>query len=529
MLFNSAIFIFAFLPVTACLYFLSHRLFGSRAAIALLVAASLAFYSWWSPVFLVVLLVSISLNAILGVILVRSYPVGLSRRSVLLIGLLFNLGLLGYFKYAGFIVSNWNEVFKTDFNFVALALPLGISFFTFQKIAFLVDAYRGEVRNFSLLNYALFVTFFPQLIAGPIVHHAEVIPQFERPDAGRVNWGNIAIGTSLFAIGLFMKVVIADGVSRFCDPVFSATALGAPRPAEAWVAALAYAFQLYFDFNGYSVMALGLARIFNIVLPLNFFSPYKSANIIEFWQRWHMTLSRFLRDYLYIPLGGNRHGQVRRYLNLFLTMLLGGLWHGAGWTFVLWGALHGAFLIVNYAWQAAWAKIGWRAGDSRFARAAATGVTFLAVVIAWVPFRAPNLDRAWTIWQSMAGRLEQSLASSLIAYVSAFGDGLIAVANDTTYKSRIASTIAFARALSESSLLWLAAMSLIVFLMPNCYEVFRDYKPALVDARVLPPMHGSQFWWRWQPSRTWAAVVSVLLVLGLLQLSRLSPFLYFQF
>jgi len=263
-------------------------------------------------------------------------------------------------------------------------LPLGISFFTFQKIALLADAYEGKIQSLNFLDYALFVLFFPQLIAGPIVHHSEAMSQFQT--RGPVQASVIAMGLTIFAIGLANKVLLADSLAVYATPQFDAAAAGAPLSfLAAWSGALAYTLQLYFDFSGYTDMAIGAALLFGVRLPLNFNSPYKARNIIDFWRRWHMTLSRFLRDYLYIPLGGNRHGKLSRYLNLFITMLFGGLWHGAGWTFIFWGALHGFYLAINHGWEALLARFG--AGDVNPGGARRLGaqvVTFLAVVVGWV-------------------------------------------------------------------------------------------------------------------------------------------------
>ncbi|MGI9501998.1 MAG: MBOAT family O-acyltransferase, partial [Geminicoccaceae bacterium] len=312
------------------------------------------------------------------------------------------LALLGYFKYTDFLIANVNELLGTSLPILGIVLPIGISFYTFQQIAFLVDAYRGQVTDFTFKRYLFFITFFPQLIAGPIVHHAEILPQLAK--RWRIDLtSDLALGLFIFLIGLTKKALLADSFAGIATPIFDSADGGAVLTAqEAWVGALAYTFQIYFDFSGYSDMAIGIARMFGLRLPINFASPYKSVGIIEFWRRWHITLSRFLRDYLYIPLGGNRSGRVRRYLNLLITMLLGGIWHGAGWGFVIWGFLHGAFLMIEHGFRALFAKtpvplprpllrgLGW-------------GLTFLAVILAWVPFRAVTLDGVTGMWGAMAG------------------------------------------------------------------------------------------------------------------------------
>ena len=324
-----------------------------------------------------------------------------------------NLFFLIYFKYANFFVDNLNHLTGSALSLATVVLPLGISFFTFTQIAFLADTWQGKVKEFNFVHYALFVTYFPHLIAGPVLHHAEMMPQFAKRNVCHVNWDNMAVGLSIFVLGLAKKVLLADAVADFSTPVFDAVkAGGQPMLFESWVGALAYTLQLYLDFSAYSDMAIGLSLMFNVRLPLNFNSPYKATCIIDFWRRWHMTLSRFLRDYLYIPLGGSRLGTKRRYVNLMLTMLLGGLWHGAGWTFVIWGALHGFYLLVNHAWRALKQHFGWSHGG-RLATLAAGALTFLAVVVGWVFFRADSFSSAVTMLQGMVGVNGVSLPSSL--------------------------------------------------------------------------------------------------------------------
>ena len=346
MLFNSYVFIFFFLPLTFFIYFFLGKR-NSLGSKAFLVFASLFFYSWWNIAYLPLILTSMGVNYLLGrhLAVQKKKKSSFDGRLLLTLGILFNLGLLGYYKYADFFLENINTLLNTHWGLLHLALPLAISFYTFQQIAYLVDSYRNETREYDFLNYAVFVTFFPQLIAGPIVHHAEMMPQFANEKNRRINYQHIAAGLFVFAIGLFKKVVIADTFAQWANIGFDQ----APTLTmiDAWATSLSYTFQLYFDFSGYTDMAIGAALLFNIKLPINFNSPYKALSIQDFWRRWHITLSRFLRDYLYIPLGGNRSSKHRIYLNLFLTFLLGGIWHGAGWTFVLWGALHGAAMMLH--------------------------------------------------------------------------------------------------------------------------------------------------------------------------------------
>ena len=333
MLFNSFEFIFAFLPVVVLLVWAFGRFASFQAVVAVLVAASLFFYGWWNPVYLLIIVLSMVINYQLGKRLSKR-----KEKPLLYVGVLLNLFSLGYFKYTDFVLDNVNLLLESPIPLPNVVLPLAISFFTFQQVAYLVDSFRGETVEKHPLDYALFVTFFPQLIAGPIVHHKEMLPQFAKGHAS-ITAKNMGIGLSIFAMGLFKKAVIADGIAGYANIAFVTVDTGGTLDFfAAWAGALAYTFQLYFDFSGYSDMAIGLARMFGIVLPLNFYSPYKAVNISEFWRRWHMTLSRFLRDYLYIALGGNRNGNLNRYRNLFLTMVLGGIWHGAGWNFLIWGS-----------------------------------------------------------------------------------------------------------------------------------------------------------------------------------------------
>ncbi len=340
MLFNSYGFIFLFLPVVLLGFYQLGRISHFYAALWLALA-SLFFYGYWNPAYVGLLLGSIVCNYSFGRWIAQAgiAPVPVRQKQLLIIAITANLALLGYYKYANFFINNLNPVLGTSWNLGNILLPLGISFFTFTQIAFLVDTYQGKVKEYSFTHYALFVTSFPHLIAGPILHHKEMMPQFAKPGSYQINWANIAVGLTIFICGLAKKVLIADHLNEFATPIFNAVGAGGhPMLFEAWVGALAYTLQLYFDFSGYSDMAIGLSLMFNVRLPMNFNSPYKATTIIEFWRRWHMTLSRFLRDYLYIPLGGNRKGKIYRYRNLIITMLLGGLWHGAGWTFLIWGA-----------------------------------------------------------------------------------------------------------------------------------------------------------------------------------------------
>jgi alginate O-acetyltransferase complex protein AlgI len=396
MLFNSYPFIFLFLPIVLIGYFALGRL-SNLFPVIWLALASLAFYAVSNWQFVPLLLASVAFNYFIGWLLIAGRLGSALRFSVLAIGVAGDLLVLGIFKYAGFLAANFNALFSSGLV-VDILLPVGISFYTFTQIAFLVDAYRGKVARYRLPHYALFVTYFPHLIAGPILHHRDMIPQFERVEAQRPDPHLILCGLIIFAIGLFKKTCLADGIQPLVALAFGPGTT--PSFDQAWIGALAYTFQLYFDFSGYSDMAIGISLMFGIFLPLNFNSPYKATSIIDFWRRWHMTLSQFLRDYLYIPLGGNRHGSVLRYVNLMVTMALGGLWHGAAWTFVVWGVLHGLYLCINHAWNNYSPAVA-----LRFRRAenlAAFILTFLSVVVAWVFFRADSVPSALSILSKMA-------------------------------------------------------------------------------------------------------------------------------
>ena len=407
MLFNSNAFIFVFFPLVLFGFFLIGR-HGARMAAGFLALASLFFYGWWSIQALPLLVGSICLNYAFGLHLTPAPGRTDTRRKRLLVGaLLLNLGVLGVFKYADFFVGNLNQGLAAvgqvpSIPLLQLALPIGISFYTFTQIAFLVDCYQGKVQERSFVHYTLFVTYFPHLVAGPVLHHAQMMPQFADPATYRPQASRLSLGLAIFTLGLAKKLLIADPLGQYADLMFNGVRDGlTPTLYTSWLGTLAYTLQIYFDFSGYSDMAVGLSLCLGIQLPLNFLSPYKSGSIVEFWRRWHVSLSTFLRDYLYVPLGGNRHGPARRHLNLFLTMLLGGLWHGAAWTFVLWGALHGLFLALNHLWAARRPPAA--APPGRVARIAGWLLTFVCVMVAWVVFRADGLPTVATIYKGMLG------------------------------------------------------------------------------------------------------------------------------
>ena len=385
MLFNSFAFLFVFLPLCLTGYFAFGRFAARWPAMFWLLAASLGFYSYWNPWHTLVLIGSIGTNYGLGRLLIAT-----RSRPVLFLGVGANLALLGLYKYLGFLSSIGQDL-GLGTPAVQIILPIGISFYTFVQIAYLIDARNGRVNDMNFSRYGLFVSFFPHSLAGPMVHHTDLMPQFRKPDATRWQWDNVAQGIGFLCLGLGKKVIVADSFAVWANAVFDSTA--ALAPLEAWAGALSYTFQLYFDFSGYSDMAIGLGLFFNIRFPDNFNAPYRAASISDFWRRWHMTLSRWLREYLYIPLGGNRCSTPRMYLNLFLTMLIGGIWHGAGWTYVAWGALHGCLLIINRLHNSYARPLpGW----------ASRPLTFVAIVVGWVFFRASSMERAVDIlWSAV--------------------------------------------------------------------------------------------------------------------------------
>lgn len=485
MLFNSYEFIFLYLPIVLAGFFLLARMNQGIAAMWLSLA-SLFFYGWWNPKFVTLLLVSITCNYLAGYLLVNS--TGRRQKGILIGAVTGNLVLLAVFKYANFFIATVNTASGSSLGLLDIVLPLGVSFFTFTQIAFLVDARRGIAREYNFIHYLLFVTWFPHLIAGPVLHHKQMMPQFLLPETYRPNAESIAVGLIIFSIGLTKKVMLADQFALYANPFFDKVASGwQPDLASAWTGSLAYTLQLYFDFSGYSDMAIGLSRMFNVRLPLNFDSPYRAASIIDFWRRWHMTLSAFLRDYLYVPLGGNRKGPVRRQVNLLATMLLGGLWHGAGWNFVLWGGLHGMYLVINHAWR--WLTGSTPKANATLGRATSVLLTFVAVVFAWVPFRATSMDVTAAVWRGMSGLSGVGAASRL-------------------------------------QLAWLALGMLIVWCLPNTQQWLANLSPAW-DTLIRP----SRFAWRPDARQSLVAglIAGCAFIVCILSFSRFSPFLYFQF
>ena len=482
MLFNSYTFIFAFLPITFFIYFyLNHKKFINLSQ-TFLVLSSLFFYSWWNIVYLPIILVSMLFNYGIGVLLLKN---NIHKKSLLSFAIVLNVSLLGYFKYRDFFIENINLIFNTQTELLQLALPLAISFFTFQQISYLIDSYRGETKEYSFLNYALFVTFFPQLIAGPIVHHREMMPQFTKKDNKNINLQNISLGIFIFTIGLFKKIIIADTFAVWASKGFDVA--DTLNLLEAWTTSLSYTFQLYFDFSGYTDMAIGIALLFNIKLPINFNSPYKASNIQDFWRRWHITLSRFLKDYIYIPLGGNRKGEFRTYGNLMATFVLGGLWHGAGWTFIFWGFLHGLALVIHRAWASMgfklWSWLGWI-------------ITFNFINISWIFFRAKEWDDAIKVLGSMFNfnnivlpTFLESKLHFLSQYNIAFGNFLTNIGG------------------KRETLLWLFGTFILILWSKNSIEKLQEFK---LNYKT-------------------AFFIATAFTLSLISMNKVSEFLYFNF
>jgi alginate O-acetyltransferase complex protein AlgI len=481
-------FVFLAVVVVGFRWLESRALTGRRVFLLL---ASYAFYAWWRADFLVLLAGSTLVNYALGREIEARAGRRQDRRALLIAGLAFNLGLIALFKYDTLFVGTANDVLGIGLPLPHLFLPLAISFFTFEQISYLVDADSGKTHRYSLLDYALFVAYFPHLIAGPIVRHNDLIPQFRQL---RNRNDDLATGITLFTLGLAKKSLIADNLAPFADAIFNAAGRGTHLGAtDSWLGTLFFAFQIYFDFSAYSDMALGSSVTLGIRLPVNFHSPYKAASIIEFWRRWHISLSAFLRDYLYIPLGGNRGGRARRYLNLFITMLLGGLWHGANWTFMLWGGLHGFYLSINHAFRHL--TKGRQAPPALRLplHAASVLLTFAATSLAWIVFRAPDLPSAGRVVGGLMGGGHSSIVS-----------------------------------FSPLAAVTLLLLFAVVWFMPNSMQILWRHDPALPSPYASEPVTPAARL-SWQPTRWQAAAYGLLCIAAVLALSNLKPFIYFQF
>jgi len=539
MLFNSYIFIFVFMPATVAGYFVFGRL-SRDWALGWLIVASIFFYAWWNPLNVLIMTPSVLINYVLARLLVRlsdednPHP---AARWVLAAGLVFNILFLGYFKYINFLRSSVNDVLGTDFILTAVILPLGISFITFQKIAFLFDVHGGRVKSFTFRDYALFVLFFPQLVAGPIVHYREIVPQFQASD-GRLRQGDFAIGLTLFVMGLFKKVVLADSIGPLVTPIYEQAAAGVPISFFlAWMAALGFTLQIYFDFSGYSDMALGLARMFGFRLPQNFNSPLRASSIVEFWLRWHMTLTRFLTAYVYNPLSlrltrkrlasgqrglSGRNTSLAAFITLLLfptmlTMLLSGVWHGAGYTFVIWGLLHGAFLSANHAWRFVaprfWPK---SVPYDRVMTPVGHVLTIVLVAISMVFFRAPTMSGALDIFGGLFGLNGFALPRALYEML---GSGWLQNLGWTVVVWESEDFVKLAA-------LIVALLGVALFL-PNTQEILAKHEPAHGFKGGTPGSTSLNV--EWSPSLLWAGGIALAAVIAVFQLSGPSEFLYWQF
>ena len=542
MLFNSYEFIFAFLPLAVAIFFVLGT-FSRTWALSSIIVASLCFYGWWRPLNILIISPAVLVNYTLARTLQR-----LSRqeervwsRAVLLTGIAFNVAFLGYFKYANFAVNVANDVFGRDLVLTQIILPLGISFITFQMIAFLIDVHGGRIESFSLREFFLFVLFFPQLIAGPIVHYREMMPQFRRVSC-RFERENVSVGLTLFALGLFKKAVLADSIGPLVTPIFDQAASGTPVSLlAAWMAAIGFTMQIYFDFSGYTDMALGIARLFGIRLPQNFASPLRSSSIIDFWLRWHMTLTRFLTAYIYNPLAlsltrrrlakrkaiyGGRNTTLGSFLELLmfptmLTMLVSGVWHGAGFTFICWGLLHGAYLTINHGWRHLAQKL-WRDKQSytRFMDPIGFLLTFTCVAASMVVFRAATMDSAINLLEGMIGLNGLALPTSVLDHLGPLSEWL--------------GEAGVARGLGpdldvQMLTIWIPVLTFIAVACPNTLQLLARYEPAL-GVEAPPSDSGSR---RraiaWSPSLAWAIPLSVIAAIGIIHLGGQSEFLYWQF
>ena len=545
-LFNSYQFIFAFLPVVLATCFLAARLLGAGAAQLCLIAASLYFYASWNLNYLPLLLGSIAINYAAAVLMAASASER-RRRLLLLAAVAVDLGLLAYYKYAGYFLNSVNALANTSFTVQAVLLPLGISFYTFQQLTLLMDISQGAIKEFRFRDFLLFVTFFPHLIAGPIVHHREMMPQFERAQY-RFEWDNMAVGLTLFAVGLFKKAVLADGIATHVVPLYTNAAGGQPATLlDAWGAAVGFVLQMYFDFSGYSEMALGLARMLGIKLPMNFNSPLKATSVIQYWSCWHITLTRFLTAYIYNPIAV---AMTRRRLNRGLrgitglrtkpmafltltvvptavTMFLSGLWHGAGNQFLVFGLLHGCYLSINHAWRLYRRKF-WKSDASHEAvmRPAGLVLTFMAATVALTYFRADSVTAGSNVVAGMLG-LHGTLLPSVIATRLPGLAAMLAQAGVHFGTGSLPGLLALYA--------WMAGLLLVALVLPNILQIMRPYEPAITlpvpyatDGH-LAPFRALLTRIQWRPTTGWAMTVAVISLLGILALNQVTEFLYWQF
>lgn len=522
MLFNSPLFLFLFLPITLVGYHLIGKSKQPRLAIIWLIAASLLFYAWANPIYLALITGSVIFNYVAGVKLSRIESVR-QRKLIMASGVSANILLLGYFKYANFFIDNTNTLLGSSFHPSTVVLPLAISFFTLQQIAYLVDIYRGERQEHGFWEYCLFVTFFPKLLSGPVVRMKEIMPQIVKDYRPRLNAQNMAVGLTTLFLGLFKKMILADHLGGYASTIFDATAQGTVIGfVNSWIGALAYTFQLYFDFSGYCDAAIGLALMFGIRLPLNFYSPYKATSIIDFWRRWHMTLSSFVRDYIYIPLGGNRHGLVHQMSYLLLAMTIIGFWHGASWTFVIWGGLHGTYLVINHSWRRLMTAVGHGSEKNTWRGKVILNLfTFIAIVIAWVFFRAGSVSAAIAMLSNMIGKNAFHLLVHNYVALGSIGEFLRRLGVTFDLTDPVAS-------IQLDAIFWILISLFICWFLPNVQEYMSDYQPALDSFNEHAKKTGPP-WLRWKPSFGVAMAIAVVAVFTVFGLGVVSKFIYFRF
>jgi alginate O-acetyltransferase complex protein AlgI len=521
MLFNSYVFILFFLPITFLIFSIISRE-GSQTAVSIwLIAASLFFYSWWNPFYVTLLILSLLFNFGIGASINKIYDKPVLRKLLLIFGIICNILTLAYYKYSVFVINIFNEVSGKHIDPGKIFLPLAISFFTLQQISYLVDAYRGQTSKFNFISYAASVTFFPHLIAGPIVRYRDLVPQFSRTCPQPANYLNLAVGLTLFFMGLFKKVILADHLTQYVDPAFAAANLGRPVSfLEAWTANMAFFMEIYLDFSGYSDMAIGLGRIFGVRLPVNFNSPLKSINFMDFWRRWHITLSEFARDYLYFPLGGSRKGLPRQYINIMIIMTIVGLWHGAAWTLILWGALHGLFILINHVWltmRRAWGHDF--SHPTRLGTWSARILTFLCAAGANALFRADDLSAALVMLKGLVGLNGIILESQKLRFLGL--ENLIPVLTGWGIQ------VGTLPLLKGYALEYLLVYLCIIFFCPNTQEIMSRFEPCL-DFQ-LKENEGTWPWLKWKPTMSWAWLTGFIALLSMLLMGRPNPFLYFQF
>ena len=481
-----------------------------------LALSSVIFYSVWDYSNLFPLFFSIITNYIFGKLIVN-YESRAYKKSLLIVALIFNVGLLSYYKYFDFFIDAIGANGFMTVDSLKTSIPLGISFFTFTQIAFLVDSYQGKCSAYRFIDYVLFVTYFPHLIAGPIIHHKEMMPQFKSIS---FKWENIALGLGIFIIGMIKKVIIADyfidGVRAIFDQPNQSVSF-----VDAWFATLSYSVQIYFDFSGYSDMAIGLSKMLGIRLPINFNSPYKATSIIDFWKRWHITLSRFLKEYIYIPLGGNRKGEFRKYLNILLTMFVGGIWHGAGFTFILWGVMHGLLIVVNHIIVKLSFGYSFRFKSNNMWLEVKKIITFITVSLLWVPFRSNDLNQTFSIWKGCFG-----FNGLTFPEVWAHKLGGIAGCLKTIGFSFNSQVPVF----SFYSMGGLLAALLIALYAPNVFQIYGNCrnKIALIEAYAKIDKFKINYL-LWKPTKYYASCYSILAILAVWCRYDTSEFLYFQF